>query len=135
MARFNMKPMIFPPIAPHKRVSGLLRLRRWAMRRLLHRRVSITFAPNWDRSSQEANTLYLPFIGSDGGAATTSSATGPLTKTERLSRINITGIGCSDYCINLEQLASTYVKSIRADQIWNTAPYPRGAGVPRGGGG
>lgn len=56
-------------------------------------RVSITFAPNWDRSSQDANKLHPPFIGRDGGAPTAGSATDLLAKAERLAHINATGIG------------------------------------------
>ena len=35
---------------------------------------------------------------------------------------------CSQ-CINTANLASAYIKSIRADQTWNTTPYRQGAGI------
>ena len=32
-------------------------------------------------------------------------------------------------CIDTSQLANAYIRAIRADQVWNTAPYLQGAGI------
>ena len=79
-----------------------------------------------------ANRLYLPLatngveMGSaEGEDAARWSKTEWLARTDNSAR-NTCGYG---HCVDMTKLNSNYTKAIRADQLWNVAPYLRGWAV------
>ena len=86
-----------------------------------------------DASSQPvaAHRLYLPLVaGEPAREPATDVVEASLSKAEELARNGASArTSCTYQCIDLTKLASNFVKSIRADQLWNVNPYPRGWGV------
>ncbi len=79
-------------------------------------------------SSAAANQIFLPIIAGAGNAEPNLFAATARSKEEALVTASATQ-ACNYYCFDLSKLASTYVKAIRADQLWNVPPYVRGWGV------
>ena len=76
-----------------------------------------------------AKKLYLPLVTTKAGSAL-DEATASLSKAEQVARSDADGrTVCNYQCIDLAKLNSIFVKAIRADQLWNIAPYPRGFAV------
>lgn len=77
-----------------------------------------------------ANALYLPLV-ANGSERTMleSGVEASLSKAEHIARAGESRNICIYYCIDLAKMDSIFVKAIRADQLWNVSPYPRGWGV------
>lgn len=78
-----------------------------------------------------AHKLYLPLAANGGDDAILRQNEGtPLSKQEALAQLGDQArFICLYQCINRSNLASTYVKAIYADELWNSWPYVRGDGV------
>lgn len=90
--------------------------------------VDLTAAANAQPTT--ANALYLPLVAS-GSALTTPEnvVEASLSKADQIARAGESKATCTYYCIDSAIIKSTFVKAIRADQLWNVSPYPRGWGV------
>ena len=88
--------------------------------------ITIAFVPTIEQTGRN-HQLYLPLVANLEGAAT-ANATVP-SKEELLNQVDAAAVDCAYRCINLGTLQSTYAKAIRADALWNVAPYRRGNGV------
>ncbi|MCE7989867.1 MAG: hypothetical protein DYG89_52640 [Caldilinea sp. CFX5] len=90
--------------------------------------VAVEATPLPGQSLQAAKALYLPLIANE----TESSRQGLAlrNKAERLAdQGRASNDECTWHCIDLTKVASTFVKAIGADQLWNREPYLRGQGV------
>ncbi len=79
-------------------------------------------------SSVAANQIFLPLIAGAGSAEPSLFAATARSKEEALVTASATQ-ACNYYCFDLSKLTSTYIKAIRAEQLWNVSPYVRGWGV------
>ncbi len=86
--------------------------------------VAVVATPLPGHSLQAARALYLPLITNETDASELSNKSARIADQSRASNDE-----CTWHCIDLDKVASTYVKTIGADQLWNQAPYLRGQGV------
>lgn len=78
-----------------------------------------------------ASHVYLPMVASgDSKTGATNSTTPVLNKEAELAQLVQASGVCTYHCIDLGRLASSYVKAINADKLWNVDPkYVRGYDV------
>ncbi len=91
--------------------------------------VTVEATPLPGQSLLTAKALYLPLVANE--TETSRYHTVELhNKAERLAdQGRASNDECTWHCIDLPNVASTFVKTIGADQLWNSAPYLRGQGV------
>ena len=90
-------------------------------------RVNVSFMPTGGQTSTTAYQSYLPLVVNAGSEGINAAGPDQIAKADASGEV--TAAACSYQCIDLNALQSTYVKAIRASELWNVAPYPRGDGV------
>ena len=91
--------------------------------------VTVEATPLPGQSLPAAKALYLPLVVNET-ATSRHSGTELRNKAERLTgQSRASNDECTWHCIDLDKVASTYVKTIGADQLWNSPSYLRGQGV------
>ncbi|MEZ4862888.1 MAG: S8 family serine peptidase [Caldilineaceae bacterium] len=92
--------------------------------------VKVTLIPDIVDQAATANALYLPLVANGATGSKQDPAAAPIHKADLLARAQgALSDQCEWHCLDLAGLASTFLKVIGADQLWNTAPYLRGQGV------
>lgn len=91
--------------------------------------VTIEATPLPGQTLPVAKALYLPLVANETESSRYDG--GELhAKAERLAgQGRASNDECTWHCIDLTKVASTFVKTISADQLWNRTPYLRGQGV------
>ena len=93
--------------------------------------INIDLIPDAGAQPVATNRLYLPLVnvGADGNL-TADATEASLSKAEQIARAGDSArTTCSYHCIDLTKMANTFVKAIRADQLWNVGLYRRGWAV------
>ena len=88
---------------------------------------AIDVRPLYDAGATATTRVFLPLVAGAGEAKPELFAATARGKEEAL--VSASATTCNYYCFDLSKLKSTYIKAIRADQLWNVAPYIRGWGV------